>query len=379
MSNTFITTDLVAREAAIILQNIMVAANLVNRSQEENFADKVGDTVEVKVPPIMTARDFIDDSGTTQDTDITETSVDLQILRKPYIKVPLSSAEQTLELDDFNVVVTEPAVIGIKDAIDAFIHQQAAKGFAPNLVGTDGTNPSSKAHIAAGRKKLMDIKCPPDLRRSFLSTTAAASFLQLSEFTDADFGVNNPPALTEGQLTRKYGIDWWESQNSQPIAIGTDTAGTVLTDGTPVLGASIVHLDGFTAATGTVVRGTRFTVAGDTTVYTVTADSAIASNEGDIAITPTVTADLVTAADGAAVTFKTAATGDVMFHRDAITAAVVAPTPLMGTESSVAFFDGVGIRVTMDGTVTTMSSSIVFDTFLACEVTQVNGGCIFQG
>ena len=378
MSNTLLTTDLIVRDAAIILQNNLVAANLINRGHENEFKNKVGDTIRVKVPPIQEARDLNDDGGTTQANDITEVEVDLELTRWPYIRHTITSKEQTLELDDFNEQVTMPAVLAIRDEIDAFFVREMVKGFAPYKSGTSGTSPTTVANLVAGRKVLQDNGCPSALRRGILDTTAEAALLQLDQFTSADYGGDAPAGLKEAILNRRYGIDWFADQNCGTQDQG-DIAGTVLTDGTPVLAASTLHVDGFTAATGTVKKGTRFTVAGDTTIYTTTADATLAGNETDLPITPVVTAALVAAGDGAAVTFETALAEDIIFHRDAFAGAVVAPLPLMNGNSSAKFFNGIGIRVTMDGGITNMSNEIVFDTFVGGQTIQPKAGVVVQG
>lgn len=377
MANTFVTTDLVVRDAAIQLQDNLVAANLVNRNHEDEFKKKVGDTIRVKVPPVQTARDFIDDSLSTTASNITETYVSLQLTEQPYVRHDLTTAEKTMSLDDFNELVTKPCVLAIRDAIDAYIIKVMTQGFALYFANTEGSSPSTVAHLVAARKVLEDNGCPKALRRSILDTTAEASLLQLVQFTNADYGADAPNGLKEAMLNRRYGIDWYADQNATAHSRG-DIAGTVLTDGTPVLAASTLHVDGFTAATGTVYRGTRFTVAGDTTVYTLTADATLASNECDFTISPTVTADLVTAGDGAAVTFKSAIKEDVLFHRDAVAAAIVPPIPL-AVNSSVAIYNGVGIRVTSSSSTASLSDTIVFDTYCGCQIVQAKGGCVFGG
>lgn len=377
MANTFVTTDLVVRDAAIQLQDNLVAANLIARDLEQKFAQKVGDTVRVKVPPVQTARDFIDDGGTTTASDITETYVSVQLTEQPYVRHDLTSSEKTLSLDDFNEVVTKPCVLAIRDAIDAFIVKIMCQQFARHTAGTEGNEPSSVAHILAGRKLLQDDGCPLALRRAIIDTTAEASFLQLQQFTNQDYGQDAPTGLREAILNRRFGIDWYADQNATELTRG-DIAGTVLTDGSPVLAATTLHVDGFTAATGTVYAGTRFTVAGDSTVYTVIADATLASNECDFSIYPAVSADLVTAGDGAALTFKAALKQNVMFHRDAVAAAIVAPAPL-AVGSSVAAYEGISVRVTMSSSTASLSDSVVFDTMVGCNVVQHMGGAVFCG
>ena len=65
MSNTIKTSAMIARDAAILLEDNLVMANLVNRKHEQVLNAKVGTYVDVVRSPVQTARDFIDDSLTT--------------------------------------------------------------------------------------------------------------------------------------------------------------------------------------------------------------------------------------------------------------------------------------------------------------------------
>ena len=148
MSNTFINTDLVAKDASVILQDNLVATRLTNRSHEDKFAGKVGDTIRVKVPPrFTTTRDLLSD-GTTTAEDITDTTVDLKLDRQFYRKVSLTSVQGTLEVEDFNNWIVIPAINGIADDIDSLTVDRAVAGYAQNtngIVGTAGNRPSTLA------------------------------------------------------------------------------------------------------------------------------------------------------------------------------------------------------------------------------------------
>ena len=373
MPNTFINTSLVVRDASVILSDNLVMANLCNRNHEQKFAEKVGSTISVKVPPVQTARDFIDD-GSVTDNNITETDVDLALSEQPYVAHTLTTSQKTLSLDDFAVVVTQPAVLAIRDAIDAFFGKQAVRGFAVYTAGTEGNNPSTLAHIAAARKLLQDNGCPMAERVAVVNTTAEASFIQLVNFISGDYGADRPTGLREATLTRLYGIDWFADQNMTDLVRGD------VTEATTVKGAAesgtTLHADkGSGATVGTIREGSRFTINADTTVYTVMADATAASNEYTFTISPTLAA---TPADNAAITWKAALKGNVIYTKNALAGAVVPPAPL-AVGSSSAYYNGVGIRVSLSSSTVTLSDQIVYDTYAGAIVTQRKGGCVMQG
>ena len=375
MANTFITPQLVARDAAIVLHDRLMTGNMVSRAQEGTLqANKIGDTVKVTVPGIFTAEEF---TGTTNAQNVTETEVDLTLEHHYDVRADLTSKQKSLELDTFTRLITIPAMDTILDSIDTYFIQTMLRGFARNVSGTAGTDPSTLAHIIAGRKILQDNKIQTTGRVALIDTTAEASFLNLAAFADADFGGDGPIGRREGNLPRRLGFNFFADPNAAAHDRG-DIAGTVLTDGVPVLAATTVHLDGFTDATGTVNKGTRFTVAGDTQVYTVTADLTLAGSEGDIPIYPAVSADLVSAGNDAAVTFAAALQADIVYHPDAVAAAIVAPSPL-NIGSAVESFQGISVRVSMSSSTVSLSDSIVYDVFCGAQVIQPAGGVVFQG
>ena len=54
MGNKFVTPEMVARDAAITLEDRLTVGNLVARDKEGLFtAAKVGDSVKVTVPPVI--------------------------------------------------------------------------------------------------------------------------------------------------------------------------------------------------------------------------------------------------------------------------------------------------------------------------------------
>lgn len=375
MAHTLITPTLVSRDASIELHDRLMTGNMVTRDKEQQFTQaKIGDTIKVTVPGTFTAEEF---TGATTPQNINETEVDLTLSHHWDVRVDLTSKQKSLELSDFTRLVTIPAMDTILDRIDTFFIDTMVRGFARNVSGVAGNTPVDRVDITAGRKILQDNKIVKTGRIGLLDTSAEANFLNLTMFSDADFGGDGPIALREANLPRRMGFNWFADPNASTHDQG-DVAGTVLTDGVPVLAALTVHMDGFTSAAGTVKKGTRFTVAGDTQVYTVTADLVLAGNEGDIPIYPAVSALLVAAGNDAAWTLATALEANLLYHPNAVAGAIVAPEPL-NLGSAAEAFQGVSVRVSMSSSTVSLSDSIVYDVFVGAEVIQPNGGVVFQG
>jgi len=377
MSNTFVTPTMVARDAAITLANRLVVGNMVSRNKEGMFtADKIGDSVKVTVPPAVTDADEF--STSTSATDQTETEIDLTLEKHFYKRVDLTTKQKSLELSDFTRLITVPNVQGIQSSIDKLFlrHMQV---FRQNLSGTVTARPSTMAHVAAAQKALKDLYVGGNDNVSLIDTTVHQSLSQLTNFQTQDYGPDGPANGREGELGRRYGFDFTTDANLGAFvrsAAAGDITGTVLTNGTPAIGATAVPIDGITNATGTIYAGTVITLAGDATRYVIRKDATIASN----ATTLTVSPPLVAApGDGAAVTFEDAGYSNLVYTPRAVAGAIVAPTSLSGGNSAVASHGGITIRVSMDSSIVSLADSIVFDVYAGCRVIEPDGGALFCG
>jgi hypothetical protein len=155
-----------------------------------------------------------------------------------------------------------------------------------------------------------------------------------------------------------------------------DIAGSPAINATVAAGGTEIGIKGVTNATGTIYAGTCFTIAGDTTRYVVRKDVTAASNVySTVEIYPALAAQ---ATADAVVTFEAAGYSNLVYHPNAVAAAIVAPAPL-ATNSSVQSFNGVSIRVSMDSSITSLADSIVYDVFVGCRVIQPDGGALFCG
>jgi len=263
----------------------------------------------------------------------------------------------------------------MKESIDSYLIDRMAAGFARYLVGTAGTEPSTIAHLLAGRKSILDNRGSYRNVAGIIGTTAETALLQLAQFTNADYGTERPNGLREGVLGRMHGATFFTDQNCGDSSQG-DVAGTVLTDGDPGT-TNTIHIDALTAATGTIYAGTRFTVADDSSanVYTVMEDATIASNECDLIVEPAADASVAT---DKAVTFATAHTQDMLYNVNAVHAAILPPAPFMNN-SSIMNVDGMGVRVSLMTDHSTLAQYIIFDTFAGCKVIHNHSGSVFQG
>lgn len=373
MPNTFITPTMVARDAAITLANRLIVGNLVNRDKEAIFnGSKVGQTVKVTRPPRVTDASEFD--GTTTAEDVTEEEVDLTLEKHFYKRVDITSRQRKLELDEFTRTVLMPRMQGIASSIDKYLISKMGV-FKANIAGNAGSRPAAISDITAANKALNDLYLVNSGRIALIDTTVEASLLNLEAFTSSDFGPNLPAAVREAMLGRKYGFDFVPNANLDTFDQG-DVAGTIAVNGTTAVGSESIALDGFTNATGTVKAGTVFTIAGDSTRYVVMEDATKAGNAATVSIYPALAQE---AADDAVATVETAGFENVVYHPNAISAAIVAPAPLAGGNSVVESYNGISVRVSQDSDITTLSDQMVIDVFVGGQVVDPDGGALFGG
>ncbi len=380
MPNVFELSSIVARDAAIELRSSLKAAGVMPGKHTQTFAQKVGQKIDVKVRPLMTAKRHTG-SGAFDTSDINEVSVPVEIAYRAYIKHKLTAQEKTFSVDDFALQVVRPAMIALAEDIDLFlVHSVLAPGFARNIAGTDGASPSTLAHLAAAWKVLFDNKATNGICTGLINSTAAGAFLQLAQLTSKDYGDERPRALANAMFSTVYNMDIYPVQSASVIDRG-DIAGTVTTDGVIALAATSVGMKAFTAATGYIRRGTRFNIAGDTTVYTVTETTAIAANAA--AAVPVYPAIAAQSGNDALITFKTAAQENVVFNPDATAKVIIAPEPQWGNPSSVGVFEGLSVRTTFESSINDATHGdgewVLFDTFVGGQVLVPECGVLLQG
>ena len=336
MANTFITMQNIARQTLMRLHDNLVMPNLCYKDFSTAFSD-LGDTVQVRKPVVLTAKDF-KDGDTVERQDMKESSVSVKLDKIATVDVKWSAIEGATNLTEAKLQTDfiDPAAAALAEKINS--DGLALYKEIPNALGTAGTTPSGLSDLSAVRKYLNKAKAPLTGRRAIWDVEADAKLSEIPNLTRVS-EAGTPQTLREGEIGRLYGLDNYMSQ-----AVESHTAaasGTVLIDGKANKGAETIHVDGLTTA---FEPGDRFTIAGDTTVYTVVTAGTLETADQDIGIAPALAKD---AANDAAVTVAGSYTANIAFHQNAI-AFVTRPLMLpKGVEAYVASdeYNGVSVRV----------------------------------
>lgn len=263
MSNSILTIDMITRKSLEILENNLVLTRNVNRQYDDSFAvegAKIGSTLRIRLPD----RALVTDGAALQVQDDNEQFTTLTVASQKHIGVNFTSAELTMQLDDFAERVLKPRVSQLASSVDADV-ATAYKGIY-NSVGTPGSTPSTSLVLLQANQKLNEFATPMDQRYATVNPAANAGLVEGMK------GLFNPT----GTISRQFksgmmgegilGLD--EINMSQSIVNHTTgvtpvapiVATTVTAQGSTSLAIS------FTSGSPTFKIGDVFTVAG---VYAV--------------------------------------------------------------------------------------------------------------
>jgi len=361
MANSILTIDMITRKALEILENNLVLTRNVNRQYDDSFAvegAKIGSTLRIRLPD----RALVTDGAALQVQDDNEQFTTLTVSTQKHIGVNFTSAELTMQLDDFAERVLKPRISQLASSIDADV-ANAYKSIG-NTVGTPGTTPATSLVLL----KLNENAAVMNPRYATVNPAANAGLVEGMK------GLFNPTDTISRQFKNGMmgmGVLGFDEINmSQSIkqhttgtraATGTVTAAAVTAEGSSTLSLTVGSAE-------TITVGDVFTIAGVYAVNPQTREStgslfqfvALASSTTSTTATVTVApmysaahalATMLTLpASSAAVVFVGAASTqypqNLVYHKDAITFATADLLLPQGVDMAArAVHNGISLRV----------------------------------
>jgi len=263
VANSLLTIDMITRKSLEILENNLVISRNVNKEYDDSFAvegAKIGSTLRIRLPD----RALVTDGAALQVQDDNEQYTTLTVSSQKHIGINFTSAELTMQLDDFAERVLKPRISQLAASVDADVANAYKSIF--NTVGTPGTTPATALVLLQAQQKLNESAAPMSPRYATVNPAANAGLVNgLSGFFNPQSTISRQfktGMMGEGVL----GYD--EMNMSQSIVNHTtgSRAGTILVNETVATqGQATITLDGLTSTT-TVTVGDVFTIAG---VYAV--------------------------------------------------------------------------------------------------------------
>ena len=368
MSNSLLTIDMITRKCLEILENNLVISRNVNKEYDDSFAvegAKIGSTLRIRLPD----RALVTDGAALQVQDDNEQFTTLTVSSQKHIGINFTTAELTMQLDDFAERVLKPRISQLASSVDADVANAYKSIF--NTVGTPGTTPATALVLLQAQQKLNESASPMSPRYATVNPAANAGLV------NGMTGFFNPT----GTISRQFktgmmgeGVLGFDEMNMSQSIVNHTTgsrAGTILVNETVATqGQATITLDGLTSTT-TVTVGDVFTIAGVNAVnpqtrlstgslqqFVVTAaQTASGGDMANMAISPpmyTAANALATIdafpANNAAVTFVgTASTvypQNLVYHKNAITLATADLLLPQGVDmASRQVHNGVSMRI----------------------------------
>ncbi len=305
----------------LALREQAVMPRLVNADYSNDAARK-GDTIDVPLPSAVAATDVAPSHAAPASADSAPTVVQIPLNHWKKAGFHLTDRE-VLEIDDeesFVPMQMSEAVRALANAVNASVHAEYAGVFG--FVGAAGTTPfaTDVSAATAARKLLNKQLAPRSDRRGVLDFDAEANALALPQFSDAE-KVGSGTVKIEGEIGRKFGIDWVADDGVPTHAAGTASDSgsfTVTTAASAAAGAPSVSIRTDTGSP-TMVVGDVISFAGHDQTYVVTAGATLTGGGVAVAIAPALRAAV---ANAAAVTVRPSHVVNLAFHRDAFALAM---------------------------------------------------------
>jgi len=339
MSNNIISVKQIARETLPRLIDNLVFPNLIYRDAGEAMAARQGDSVLIRRPVKLEAKEFDKDDGIEMQ-DLAEDTVEVKLDKLATVDAAVTAWESS---DDETIrrVFIEPAAAALAEKINRDglqLYQDVWQ-----TAGTAGEVPDGLEDLAAAAYALDVAKVPTDRRVGVWSPLATSRLKQIPAVVNAAV-CGDTTALRTGSVGQIFGMENYMSQ-----AVVHHTAGSLadLSDVTAsvksiaVNDASMVRLTlQFSAAVDMkeIKRGDVLQIGGEN--YCVLSNNVAFGNTMDVVLNR-----IFNGKAGDAVTIHPSHDANLVFHPHAfafVTRPLSAPA---GVESYVTTYNGISLRV----------------------------------
>jgi hypothetical protein len=366
VSNSLLTIDMITRKSLEILENNLVITRTVNRQYDDSFAKsgaKIGSTLRIRLPD----RALVTDGAALQVQDDVEQNTSLTVSSQKHIGINFTTAELTMQLDDFAERVLKPRISQLAASIDADVANSFQSIF--QSVGTPGTTPGTSLVLLQAQQKLNEAAAVMSPRYATVNPAANAALVEGMK------GLFNPVSTISKQFKSGLmgeGILGYEELNmSQSIkqhTTGTRTGAHTVTTTVATQGASTIAITG--TGSQIIKKGDVFTIAGVFAVnpqtrestgslqqFVATADATATGGAYTVSVSPaifTATQALATVDSfpqaSAVVTFLGSASTqypqNLIYHKDAITFATADLVMPQGVDmASRQVHNGISMRI----------------------------------
>jgi hypothetical protein len=357
---------MITRKALEILENNLVITRTVNRQYDDSFAvqgAKIGSTLRIRLPD----RALVTDGAALQVQDDNEQFTTLTVSSQKHIGVNFTTAELTMQLDDFAERVLKPRISQLASSIDADVANSFKSIY--QSVGTPGTTPGTSLVLLQSQQKLNEAAAVMAPRYATVNPAANAGLVEGMK------GLFNPTNTISRQFKNGLmgeGVLGFEeismSQSIKQHTTGTRTGSHTVTSAVTAQGSTTILITG--TGTQTIKQGDVFTVAnvyavnpqtrestGSLQQFVATADATATGGAYTVSVSPAMytsghalaTIDAFPQAS-AVVTFLGSASTqypqNLIYHKDAITFATADLLMPQGVDmASRQVHNGISMRI----------------------------------
>jgi phenylpyruvate tautomerase PptA (4-oxalocrotonate tautomerase family) len=207
MANVFLKPEVIAATALGLLQREVVLPQLVWNDAISDFAGAKNDTISIRVPSRLEAREYgwrNDRSSSIVLDELDETKIDVTLNHDIYSAVGVTDEEMTLDIRDFGTQVLAPQTYAVARAVEDLLVTTIEGATYATTVTIDEANPF-KAAVAA-RTALNKAEVPRDGRVLLVGADVEAAMLN-SELLKRVDESGTDGALREAQIGRYAGFN----------------------------------------------------------------------------------------------------------------------------------------------------------------------------
>ena len=368
MANSLLTIDMITRKGLAILENNLVLSRNINRQYDDSFAvegAKIGSSLRIRLPD----RVLVTDGAALQTQDDNEQYTTLTVSSQKHVGINFTSAELSMQLDDFADRVLKPRISQLASSIDADVANVFAS--VGTSVGTPGTTPATALVMLQAQQKMNEAAAPMSPRYLTVNPATNAALVNgLSGFFNPSDSISRQ--FKSGMMGENV-LGYEEvnmSQSVKSFTVGSRTAtGGTTSAAVTTEGATTIAITG-AGASATIKAGEVFTLSniraanpqtrestGSLFQFVALADVTLdGSGAGTITVAPMYSAAHplanITAlpVSGHAVTFLGAASTtypqNIAYHKDAFTLATADLILPQGVDmASRANHNGISMRI----------------------------------
>ena len=344
----------------------VVVANSAEQCDDDSFAvqgAKIGSTLRIRLPD----RALVTDGAALQVQDDQEQFTTLTVSSQKHIGVNFTTAELTMQLDDFAERVLKPRISQLASSIDADVANSFKNVY--QSVGTPGTTPGTSLVLLQAQQKLNEAAAVMSPRYATVNPAANAALVEGMK------GLFNPTSTISRQFKNGMmgegilGLDEVNmSQSIKQFTTGSRTGAHSVTTTVSSQGATTIAITG--TGTQVIKQGDVFTIAnvyavnpqtrestGSLQQFVATADATAVGGAYTVSVSPAIytasqalaTVDSFPQAS-ATVTFLGSASTqypqNLVYHRDAISFATADLLMPQGVDmASRQVHNGISMRI----------------------------------